>query len=196
MQQHFILKGYPTPLYLTPFSNTFQRKGYPPLSPYTFHITLSHKSVVYLTSHSYLSSAYPHSVNQRLIDGLVIYLQSGGYWIETWGRYIGSFLKSGGFIFSSHTPHFLNTLSTLERDDGRLSDTGNRILDRILDRILEAGYSGHWILDSGAGCRWPDTGTGYLDAGGTGCRKYWKLEILDAGDSGCWRWLEMRATLL
>ena len=84
-------------------------------------------------------------------------------------------MKSGGFIFLLHTPHFLN-ISTLERDDGRLLDTGNRILDRMLDRILEAGYSGCWMLD---------TGTGYLDAGGAGCRRYWMPEILDAGDSGC-----------
>ena len=99
-------------------------------------------------------------------------------------------MKSGGFIFTSHTPHFLNTLSTLERDDGRLP------VDRILDRILEAGYSGCWILwmldtlDAGAGSgdRILELVTwvlGVLDAEDTGCRRYWILVILDAGDSGC-----------
>ena len=84
-------------------------------------------------------------------------------------------LKSGGFICSSHTPHFLNTLSTLERDDSRLPDTGNRILDRILDRVLEAGYSGFWILELVA---WMP---GILDTGDTGC---WMLETLNSG-VGC-----------
>ena len=121
--------------YTLHLSATLSRIGYPTLFSYTFHITLSHKSVVYLTSHSYLSSAYPHSVNQELlpcrvtteeilINGLVIYISSSGTEVS---QHYESFLKSGDFVFSSHTPHSLNTLS-------HLGET------TVGCRILESGY--------------------------------------------------------
>ena len=79
----------------------------------------------------------------------------------------------------------------------------------MLDRILEAGYSGCWILwmldtlDAGywtleldAGDRILELVTwvlGYwlpetLDAGNIGYWRYWMLETVDAEDAGCWCW--------